>query len=280
MQFAKTLTAILGVIGSAALSAGSLTRTSAPLDRGYSQMYNLQFDDAHNTFRQWKSAHPEDPLGAASDAAAYLFAEFDRLHILQSEFFTHDDDFKVRVKPVADQRVKQEFLKQLDEADRLAATALSRNGGDNNAKFARILSLGLRSDYLALVEKRYAPSFTFMKTGRIQAMDLLSKDPSYYDAYLAVGVENYMLGIKAAPIRWILSWAGAQTDKAQGLRELKLTAEKGHYLEPFARLLLAVAALRDNNPNQARELLAGLSQEFPNNELYKKELARLQQGAK
>src|SRR5205085_7720869 len=114
-----------------------------------------------------------------------------------------------------------------------------------------------------------------MKTGRTLAMGLLSKGANCYDAYLAVGVENYMLGIKPAPVRWVLSWTGAQTDKEQGLRELKLTAEKGHYLQPFARLLLAVAALRDQNKDKARELLSGLVREFPKNGLYQRELARL-----
>ena len=84
-----------------------------------------------------------------------------------------------------------------------------------------------------------------------------------------------MLGIKPAPVRWVLSWAGSKTDKDEGLRELKLTAEKGHYLEPFARLLLAIAALRDKDKDKARGLLSGLAHEFPNNQLYKQELARL-----
>lgn len=260
-------------------AAGGLYPPTTPagsaLDNGYRQMYNLDFSGAHNTFQNWKTAHPGDPLGPASDAAAYLFAEFDRLHILQSEFFTDDSDFKSRSKPAADTNAKQSFLKQLGDCERLANTALSQDPQDKNAKFARILGLGLRSDYLALIEKRNLQSLDIMKTGRVLAQDLLAKDPSAYDAYLAVGVENYMLGIKPAPIRWVLSWTGAQTDKDQGIRELKLTAEKGHYLQPFARLLLAVAALRDKDLNKARDLLAGLAREFPNNQLYKRELARL-----
>ena len=63
------------------------------------------------------------------------------------------------------------------------------------------------------------------------------------DAYLAVGVENYMLSLKPAPVRWILHMTGAQTDKETGVRQLKLTAEGGRYLRPYARLLLAVAAV-------------------------------------
>ena len=274
------------VLAAAALTAASsLIAGSGPriepakpvatLDEGYRDIYNLRFAEAHQTFKTWTAAHPADALAPASDAAAYLFAEFDRLHILQSEFFTHDDDFKSRAKPSPDPAVKDAFLKKLDESQRLADAALARNSNDADAKFAKILALGLRSDYLALIEKRYVPSLRYMKDARSLAQDLLAKSPSFYDAYLAVGVENYMLGIKAAPVRWILSMAGAQTDKQQGIQELKMTAEKGHYLQPFARLLLAVAALRDENKTAARSLLAGLAQEFPQNQLYARELARL-----
>jgi hypothetical protein len=238
-------------------------------------MYNLGFADAHRTFQRWKAEHPGDALAPASDAAAYLFSEFDRLQILQSEFFTDDREFKSRPKLTPDPNVKTAFLKQLDDSERIANAALQHDAKDANAQFAKVLSLGLRSDYMALIEKRYVPSIRYMKTARTLAQDLLAQSPSYYDAYLAVGVENYMLGIKAAPVRWILSFAGAQTDKDQGIRELKLTAEKGHYLQPFARLLLAVAALRDQDKNTAKQLLAGLVEEFPKNQLYAKELARL-----
>ena len=61
-----------------------------------------------------------------------------------------------------------------------------------------------------------------------------------------------------------------------GIRKLQLTATRGHYLLPFARLLLAVAALRDKKRDQAKDLLRNLAQEFPNNQLYRRELSRLQ----
>src|ERR1700676_191044 len=63
------------------------------LDFGYRQMYNLEFQAAHETFHNWERQNPADPWGPASDAAAYLFFEFDRLHILQSDFFSDDSNF-------------------------------------------------------------------------------------------------------------------------------------------------------------------------------------------
>lgn len=114
-----------------------------------------------------------------------------------------------------------------------------------------------------------------MKSAGTLAERLLAIDPERYDAYLAVGVENYMLGLKAAPVRWFLNLYGAKTDKQQGIERLKMTAQKGHCLLPFARLLLAVAALRDQNQPQARVLLGDLARQFPKNDLYQKEYNRL-----
>ena len=134
---------------------------------------------------------------------------------------------------------------------------------------------GLESDYMALIEKRYAASFARMKASRTRAEKLLAAHPTYYDAWVAVGLENYMLSVRPAPVRLLLRLGGGQTDKALGLEKLRLAAEKGHYLAPFARLLLAVAALRDHHQDQVRSLLDGLCHDFPENPLYALELGRL-----
>jgi hypothetical protein len=245
------------------------------LDTGYHQMYNLDFEGAHQTFVGWESAHPQDPLGPVSNAAAYLFSEFARLHVLESQLFTDDQTFARRQRLTPDPKVEAAFNEELQHANQIADQALARSPNDSSALFAKVMASGLRSDYAALVEKRDLAALSSIKAARTLAEDLLARDPSYYDAYLAVGVENYLLGINPAPVRWLLRLAGAQTDKDEGIAKLKLTAEKGHYLAPYARLLLAVAALRDHDRAQARTLLSGLAEEFPQNRLYRRELDRI-----
>jgi hypothetical protein len=239
-------------------------------------MYNLQFDDAHRTFRQWEQSHPEDPFAFTSDAAAYLFSEFDRLGVLQSDLFVDDAKFKKRERPKADGAIEKAFDEDLSKSDQLADAVLKRSPKDSNALFAKVLNLGLHGDYVALIQNRGWASLTYMKGAGLLAERLLAVDPERYDAYLAVGVENYMLGLRPAPVRWFLNLYGAETDKREGIERLQLTAQRGHYLLPFARLLLAVAAMRDHNRTQARALLGDLASQFPGNGLYQKELNRLQ----
>jgi hypothetical protein len=245
-------------------------------DQGYRDMYDLNFSGAHRTFGDWEKSHPSDPMGPVSDAAAYLFAEFDQLHVLQSEFFTEDDAFLPRQRNLApDPAAKRNFEAALERARALASTALARDPQDENAMLARVLSAGLHSDYLFLIEKRNFTAFSEAKQGRQIAQRLLALHPDCYDAYLAVGAENYLLSLKPLAVRWALRLGGGQTDKQTGIQMLRITAEKGFYLRPYARLLLAVAALRDKDVPTARQNLASLAAEFPNNQLYRGELSKL-----
>jgi hypothetical protein len=270
-QFALTwgLALMLSAHAFASCSAGP------EIANGYRQMYNLDFSTAHNTFHDYEQQHPDDPLAHVSNAAAYLFAEFDRMHVLEMDLFADNSSFEHRKKVPPDPETKAAFERELQTADQITAERLSKSPGDSEALFAQILANGLRGDYAALVEKKNLASLSYMKMSRGKAEQLLSEEPKCYDAYLAVGVENYLLGINPAPVRWVLHMAGAQTDKAEGLQKLHLTADKGYYLAPFARLLLAVAAVRDKDPQTARNLLSGLASEFPNNHLYSLELSKI-----
>ncbi len=253
-------------------SAAELTS----LEAGYRQMYDQQFERAHDSFRQWQAAHPDDPMGPASDAAAYLFGELDRLHVRKTEFFSTDTGFLGMRHPTPDFAVKRHFEDALNASTAaLADRRLEAAPSDQNALFATVLRMGLHSDYTGLIERHYLASVADMKQGRGFAERLLMENPSNYDTYLAIGVERDILSLKPAPVRWFLRAGGAQTDKWIGLQNLAMTAEKGHYLLPFARLLLAVAALRDMDFLKAREGLAWLVSEFPDDRLYKEELAKL-----
>ena len=245
------------------------------MDLGFRQLYNLQFDEAHQTFTDFMRQNPTDPMGPVSDAAAFLFSEFDRLRILQSEFWVHDEPLMDFRKPDADPAVKRKFEAALERGQRLVDAQLAKDPDNANALMAATLRMGLHSDYLALIEKKHLAALGEVKQSRGIAEKLLAKHPEYYDAWLAVGVENYLLSLKPAPVRWFLQMTGARTDHDTGVAKLRLTAEKGHYLLPFARLLLAVNDMRQNNPAQAKAKLQWLAAEFPNNRLYKEELAKL-----
>jgi tetratricopeptide (TPR) repeat protein len=254
-------------------SGGPLIGT--PLNDGYHALYNLDFSAAHAHFQQWIADHPEDPLGPTSDAAAYIFTEFDRLGVLDIELFSDDNRFESRARPAIDPVIKKGFTDRIAQAEHLANAALQHNPKDSNALYCLAVTSGMQADWASLIDRHEYGAYKFSELASKFAKQALAINPTLYDANLAVGIENYMLSLKPAPIRWILGMAGAGTNKAEGVRLLKLTAEQGHYLAPFARLMLAVGELRDGRVQQGKAILIGLSQEFPRNTLYQRQIARL-----
>jgi hypothetical protein len=261
-----------------ALGAADLSVSLPPLDRGFHLLYNLDFGGAHNVFASYEQSHPEDPLGPTSDAAGLLFSEFHRLGVLESQFFEDDKKFENRAKLSPDPAVRTRFDAAIAKAENLAQARLAKDPKDKNSLFAMTLCNGLQADYAALIEKRNVASLRYTKESAKWADKTLAIDPQYYDAHIAGGISKYLVGSMAAPVRWLVRLGGVAGDKQEGIKELKLVAERGHYLAPFADILLAIAYVRDHDKQHARQLLAQLHDEFPANPLFPQEMARLEKG--
>jgi hypothetical protein len=257
----------------ACLSASELAADA--LQSGYQDMYNLRFDAAHKEFQAYERANPADPMGPVSDAAAYLFFEFERLNVLRSDFLTNDKNFVSSRRLNADPAVKRDFEAALARAKTLSDAILQKLPDSRDALLANVIRIALHADYVAAIEKDNWQALNEIKQSRILADTLIKKYPDCYDAYLAMGVENYLLSQKVAPLRLFLRMTGAQTDKQQGIVKLRIVADKGHYLRPYAKILLAVAALRDDNSKEAVALLRQLASQFPGNSLFQDEIKKL-----
>jgi len=264
---------LFGIKTSAA--AADIPTASLSLDRGFHLLYELDFAAAHQVFLTWQQEHPVDPMGPASEAAGLLFSEFNRLGVLEAEFYQDDRAFDSRKKFTPAPAVRERFSAALQQAESRAQERLSKNPDDRDALFAMTLSSGLQADYAALIEKRNLASLHFTKQATSWAQRLLAVDSSCYDAHLATGISQYLVGSMAAPIRWVMRLGGVSGDKAAGIRDLQLTAERGRYLAPFARILLAIAYVRDRDKAQARQLLVSLQNDFPTNPLFAREIGRL-----
>jgi hypothetical protein len=256
-------------------AAADIPTASTSLDRGFHLLYELDFAAAHQVFLGWQQGHPVDPMGPASEAAGLLFAEFNRLGVLESEFYENDRAFDSRKKFTPDPAVRDRFSAALQQAETRAQARLVQNPNDRDALFAMTLASGLRADYAALIEKRNLASLHFTKQATSWAQRLLTVDPSCYDAHLATGISQYLVGSMAAPLRWFVRLSGVPGDKAAGIGELQLTADRGRYLAPFARILLAIAYVHEKDKTQARQLLVSLRNEFPSNPLFAREIGRL-----
>ncbi|HEV2022003.1 MAG TPA: hypothetical protein VGQ94_05695 [Terriglobales bacterium] len=245
------------------------------LDQGFHLLYNLDFAGAEKQFHAWQSQHPEDAIGPAAEGAGLLFAEFDRMGILEGQFFADDSSFKEKNKLSPDPQIHARLDSALGRSEELARRRLAGSPQDADALLAMTMVYGLRADYAALIEKHNLASLRFSREASGWAEKLLAIQPDNSDAYLATGVHNYIIGSLAAPWRWILKLGGYSGDKQKGMADVERAAQHGRYLAPFGRILLAIAYVRDKDVARAREMLVSLNRDFPRNPLFPREIARL-----
>src|SRR5579863_5989385 len=91
-----------------------------PLDRGFSGLYNLDFSGAQKDFAAWQKLHPDDPVGPVSEAAGLLFSEFNRLGVLEAQFYENDKAFVDRPKQTADPALQKKFQAAIEQTETLA----------------------------------------------------------------------------------------------------------------------------------------------------------------
>jgi hypothetical protein len=275
LRLIALLMVAFGFCGAAQPRPGPAINTEAALQAAYARLYDFDFKGAHEILDRQRQLDPQAPLIPAAKCAVYLFAELDRLKILELDFFTDDDKVVDRHKLIADPVVRQQFFDTVAESERLANARLALKPDDPDALMALCMTTGLVTDYAALVEKRRFGSFSLAKKSHVWAKKLLELNPPMVDAYMTFGTAEYIVGSLPFFLRWFVHMDSVEGSKTKGIEELTLVAEKGKYCGPFARMLLAVIALREKHPDEAERLLAGLARDYPHNLLVQKELARV-----
>ena len=249
--------------------------TSPEFDTGFHLLYELKFGPAREEFTAWERQNPDEPLGPALEAAADLFEEFYRKGVLTSDFFLDDRRLLGGIVGKPDADLEASFNAAAQRSEELARKRLASDPNNPDALFAQTLSAGMQADNASLLEKRQIESLGFLREADRSAKALLAVAPDAGDAYLAIGAANYIIGCLPAYKRAFLRMGGVHGDRAAGMQQLAQAASGGHYLRAYAKLMLALAELREKKPTMAREQLAELAAEFPGNPLFAHELLKL-----
>jgi hypothetical protein len=242
------------------------------LDSGYRHLYELNFTEARVDFAAYQKARPDDPLGKASEAASYLFEQFHTRGVLTSEFFVNDATFLGGVSGTAEQNHNPGFVTANNQAREQAKKLLKTNPNDIHGLLALTIADGMESDYDAIIIKKQLPGLSMMRQAEADAKTLLAIDPAQQDANVALGMSNYVIGSLPSYKRAFLWMGGLHGDRQRGMDQMGTAAEHGHYLKPFAKVMLALAYEREKKPALAKVLLAELAEEFPNNAVFAREL--------
>jgi hypothetical protein len=244
------------------------------LSAAFRLLYSQKFPEARAAFTDWKTQHPDEPFGSVAVAACYLFEEFYSQGVLSTDFFLNEKRFLHGIDGEPNPERMKAFDDALRDARLLAAQRLQKNPKDAEALYALTLCAGMESNSDMVLRKKNLDALKHLKEGNTHAKALLALRPDAYDAYVALGTANYIIGSLNAGFRAMLWFGGIHGDKKLGMEQVGKTVENGRYLKPFAKIMLALAARREKQNALAQKLFRELSEEFPEGSLYAAEYAK------
>jgi tetratricopeptide (TPR) repeat protein len=254
---------ILLTAGAAAANPAS----SALRAKGTQQIFNLDRDEAIQTFRQAIAADPQD-AGAYRGLATglWLSVTFRRGNMTV-------DDYLGRVSrttgpaAVAPPETAAAFREAIDRAIALGRQRVTRNNKDPDAHYEIGAAIGVRASYLATVDGSLLGAFRSAREAYEEHELVIALDPRRKDAELIVGTYRYIVSALALPIRLMAYVAGFGGGKERGLQMIQDAAAFPGENQDDARFALTLLYNREKRYDDALQVLGLLREKYPGNRL-------------
>jgi tetratricopeptide (TPR) repeat protein len=154
-----------------------------------------------------------------------------------------------------------------------ALALVSRNKNDPDALFYLGSYYGVMAGYEASVARKF---FGAMRNGS-RCVDahqkVLKLKPDYYDAYLSVGMYDYIVGSLPFAYKAIAAIAGFRGNRERGIERLQTVVEKNSDSADDARVLLLAVFQNEKRYGDSLAILEHLTQKYPRSYLVKLEKA-------
>jgi tetratricopeptide (TPR) repeat protein len=174
-----------------------------------------------------------------------------------------------------DRRRDREFQDLIEQAIAAAKARLLKNDKDVEALYYLASALGIRAAYSSSVNRGFARGIgDANKSVKIQR-EVIKLDPNYVDAYLSIGLYEYV--IDSLPFGWrvLARFAGLKGSKAKGIGDLEKVVSRGKYGADDARVVLLGIYSKEDNRNRSLEIISDLTTHYPRNYIFGLERAMM-----
>ena len=243
--------------------------------RAHDHYFNLEYDEALSAYYQALRLAGENATDWNHIATTILFRELHRLGRLETSAFRGDNSFLDEEKPEPDPEASKRFLGALHQGRKLAEARLTENPRDPGALFSLSSGYALEANYLFMLEKSYFAALKAGTRARKTAEEVLELDPSFIDAYLAPGVQEYVVGSLPWAVKMFAAIGGVRGNKKKGESWVRRVAREGDELRTEAQVLMTLLHRREGRPLEAAAILGDLIERFPRNYVLHLEMASM-----
>lgn len=255
------------VLASMAGPAAANPESQALRAKAAAELYNLDRDQALQTYKQAIAADPQD-AGAYRGLASALWMSitFRRGNMTVDDYLGRVTKPTTKLPPPPAETAAA-FREALDHALTLARARISANDKDADAHYQLGSAVGLRASYSATVDGSIVGAFRSAREAYEEHERVLELDPARKDAGLIVGTYRYVVSVLSLPLRVMAYVAGFGGDGQRGIRLIEEAAAYPGDNQTDARFALILLYNREKRYDDALKQLAILRDRFPRNRL-------------
>ena len=240
----------------------------ALVGEGFEQIYNLDYEQAIATFIEMGAnypAHPGPPLDVAT--AIWLRELFERHDLNLGKFIAPGYFTKASARKMPDAH-RRAFFESLKRSTHLSEAVLKEDVGNQDARFFRGSAEGLLAAFSYTIDRSKMEAIGHARKAYRDHHGLLAENPEYYDAYMGVGLYEYIVDNLRWYVKWLAKIVGYRGSEERGIEYLELAREKGSSVLDEASVLLMVVYFREKKNRDALAIAGELHRRFPRNFLF------------
>lgn len=212
------------------------------ITEGTNYVFEIDFPNALLKFQEAKKQAPNDLRGPFFESTVYFW---------RTMFSKNRADY-------------DQYLNLSDNLIKKCEDVTDKNENDLDAQFYKGWSYTMRAVALYMIDKKMLQAASDAKDGNKALQLVVEKNPNYYDAYMGLGIFNYMSSMIPRKLQWITGILGFSGDKATGLKQLVMASEKGTYTNTEAKFYLTLLSWREENYPSAEGYANQLKDAHPN----------------
>ncbi len=278
---------LLALLFSAQASAQTPSSAAPPPEMielrraGFAANYNLDYTTARAKFEEIRKRWPNHPAGDLYVANIVWLENLYKLRRLQTGLYQNESFYagfegskeEGEKGDAVDAGVDKIFRERMTAAKTKALTLVNANRNDPHAKYFLGSIYSVLAAYEASTARKFWSALRNGSRGIEAHQQVLKLKPDYYDAYLSVGLYDYIIGSLPFPVKALIAMGGVRGNKERGIKQLQSILEHNAVNADDARVMLIGIYQNENKPEEALTILENFTTRYPNNFLFQLELA-------
>jgi tetratricopeptide (TPR) repeat protein len=244
---------------------------------GFEGVYNLDYDKAERVFIALNKENPRHPAPPLYLGIIDWLRELFRRQDLDLDLFISPSFFTKETKQMMPPARRKAFFDHLQECQDLTQKILVKNPKSADALYFLGASYGILASFSMTVDHSLHKAFSYGNKAYDCDRQILSFDPNYYDAYMTIGLYEYIVGSIPWYLKWLAAIAGYHGTKDEGFRYVDLAVTKGVYVKTDAEVMQMVLRTFEGKSNDALRNAQALHHDFPRNYIFQINIAQIQE---